>query len=89
MTESYTYDPVANRLSSLAATYTFNSSNEMTAAGNTMYTYDANGNTTSKTNSSGTTSYAWDFENRLSSVTLPNGGGTVTFKYDPFGRRIY
>jgi RHS repeat-associated protein len=25
----------------------------------------------------------------LKSVTLPGSGGTVTFKYDPFGRRIY
>jgi RHS repeat-associated protein len=25
----------------------------------------------------------------MSSVTLPGTGGTVTFKYDPFGRRIY
>jgi YD repeat-containing protein len=38
--------------------------------------------------STGSTSYAWDFENRLTSVTLPGGGGTVYFKYDPFGRRI-
>jgi RHS repeat-associated protein len=38
---------------------------------------------------SNTTSYAWDFENRMTSVTLPGSGGTVTFKYDPFGRRIY
>lgn len=38
---------------------------------------------------SNTTSYAWDFENRLSSVTLPGTGGTVSFKYDPFGRRVY
>src|SRR5205085_1650095 len=29
-----------------------------------------------------------DFENRLTSVVLPGSGGTVTFKYDPFGRRI-
>ena len=36
----------------------------------------------------GTTSYAWDFENRLTSVTLPGSGGTVSFAYDPFGRRI-
>jgi len=40
-------------------------------------------------NSSGTTTYAWDFENRLTTVTLPGNGGTVYFKYDPFGRRIY
>ena len=49
---------------------------------------DANRNTLSKTDSSGTTTYSWDFENGLSSVTLP-GGGTVTFKYDPFAKRIY
>ncbi len=30
----------------------------------------------------------WDFENRLSSVTLPNNGGVISFRYDPFGRRI-
>jgi RHS repeat-associated protein len=57
-----------------------------TAAGSAL---DANGNTTSKNDSTGTTNYTWDFENRLSSVTLPGSGGTVSFKYDPFGRRIY
>jgi RHS repeat-associated protein len=40
-------------------------------------------------NASGTTTYPWDFENRLTSVALPGSGGTVSFKYDPFGRRIY
>jgi RHS repeat-associated protein len=88
-TENYTYDPVGNRLSSLtAATMSYNSSNELTATPSTSYTYDANGNTTSKTDSTGTTSYASDFENRLTSVTLPGTGGTVSFKYDPLGRRI-
>jgi YD repeat-containing protein len=32
--------------------------------------------------------YTWDLENRLSQVSF-TGGGTVTYKYDPFGRRIY
>lgn len=50
---------------------------------------DANGNTLTMVNSSGTTTYAWDFENRLVSTALPGSGGTVYFKYDPFGRRIY
>ena len=87
--ESYSYDPVGNRLSSLGvASYINNTSNELTSTSVASYTYDANGNTTSKTDSTGTTSYAWDYENRLASVTLPNSGGTVTFKYDPFGRRI-
>jgi RHS repeat-associated protein len=49
---------------------------------------DSNGNTLTKTVGTNTTTYAWDYENRLTSVTLPGTGGTVTFKYDPFGRRI-
>src|SRR5208282_6490723 len=56
-----------------------------TTAGSAL---DANGNTTTKTDSTGTTTYSWDFENRLTSVTLPGSGGSVSFKYDPFGKRI-
>ena len=89
-TESYTYDPVGNRLTDLgSASWSYNTSNELDSRPTVSYTYDANGNTTTKTDSTGTTNYTWDFENRLSSVTLPGSGGTVTFKYDPFGRRIY
>lgn len=51
-------------------------------------TIDSNGNTQTMVNSSGTTTYNWDFENHLSNVTLPGSGGTVSFAYDPFGRRI-
>src|SRR6266513_1531924 len=57
-----------------------------TTAGSAL---DSNGNTLTKVVGSNTTTYAWDFENRLTSVTLPGSGGTVSFKYDPFGRRIY
>ncbi len=90
-TESYTFDAVGNRLSSLGvSSYTNNSSNELTSTSSTTYTYDNNGNTADRRSTPpGTTTYAWDFENRLTSVTLPGSGGTVTFKYDPFGRRIY
>jgi RHS repeat-associated protein len=88
--ESYTYDPVGNRLSSAGVpSYSYNSSNQLTATSSASYGFDYNGNTTSKTDSTGTTNYTWDFENRLTSVTLPGSGGTVSFKYDPFGRRIY
>ena len=52
-TESYTYDPVGNRLSSLAASpWNYNVSNQLTAISGspgTTFTYDNNGNTTSKT----------------------------------------
>src|SRR3989441_11916614 len=89
-TESYTNDPVGNRLSSLGVSpYSYNVSNQLTAKPGVTYTYDSNGNTASKTHATGTTNYTWDYENRLTSVTLPGTGGTVTFKYDPFGRRIY
>ncbi len=88
-TESYSYDAVGNRLSSLGvSSYTYNSSNELTATPSATYTYDNNGNTLTKTDSSGTTSYTWDTENRLTEVTLPGTAGTVDFKYDPFGRRV-
>jgi RHS repeat-associated protein len=89
-TESYTYDPVGNRTASLGvSSYTNNSSNELTSTSIASYTYDANGNTLTGVTGSNTTSYAWDYENRLTSVTLPGSGGTVSFKYDPLGRRIY
>jgi RHS repeat-associated protein len=89
-TESYTFDPVGNRTASLGvSSYTTNSSNELTATSSATYSYDNNGNTLTSVTGSNTTTYAWDFENRLTSVTLPGSGGTVTFKYDPFGRRIY
>ncbi len=89
LAESYSYDPVGNRLTSAGPTsYNYNVSNELTSTSAATYQYDNNGNTTSKTDSTGTTSYTWDFENRLTSVTLPGTGGTVNFRYDPFGRRI-
>jgi YD repeat-containing protein len=89
-TESYTYDPVGNLLSNLSGSgWSYNTSNGLNSRPSYAYTYDYNGNTTSKTDSTGTTTYTWDFENRLTSVTLPGSGGSVTFKYDPFGRRIY
>ena len=88
-TENYSYDAVGNRLSSLGVPlYNYNSSNQITSTSNTSFTFDGNGNTLTKADTNGTTSYAWDYENRLTQVTLPGSGGTVSFKYDPFGRRI-
>ncbi len=88
-TESYTYDRVGNRLSSLGMSpYNYNTSNQLTSTPAATYTYDNNGNTLTKVDATGTTTYTWDYENRLKQVTLPGTSGTVTFKYDPFGRRI-
>lgn len=84
-TESYSYDAVGNRLSSLGVNpYSYNASNELTSTPSGSYTYDANGNTLA--DASGKI-YTWDFENRLVQAVVP-GTGTTTFKYDPFGRRI-
>jgi RHS repeat-associated protein len=85
-TESYSYDAVGNRLSSSGVpSYSYNTSNELTATSSGSYTYDANGNTLSDPSGK---SYSWDFENRLTQAINP-GVGTTTFKYDPFGKRIY
>jgi YD repeat-containing protein len=75
-------------LSSLFGQYSFNNSNELTALASIVYAYDNNGNMTTKTSGTNSTGYTWDLEIRLSSVTLPSNGGTVSFRYDPFGRRI-
>jgi RHS repeat-associated protein len=84
-TESYSYDAVGNRLSSSGVpSYNYNVSNELTSNSTGSYTYDNNGNTL--TDATGK-SYTWDFENRMISAIVP-GSGAVTFKYDPFGRRI-
>ena len=85
--ESYSYDTVGNRLSSVGVpTYNYNSSNELTSNSSGSYAYDANGNTLG--DASGR-SFTWDFENRLTQAVVPGtNGGTTTFKYDPFGRRI-
>jgi RHS repeat-associated protein len=87
--ESYTYDLVGNRLSSLGVSpYQYNLSNELTSIPSATYIYDNNGNVTSKTEAAGVTQYSWDYENRLKQVVLPGTAGTVNFKYDPFGRRV-
>jgi RHS repeat-associated protein len=67
-------------------TNSYNASNELTANSLGSYTYDANGNTLSDPSGK---SFTWDFENRLIQAVVPGtDGGTTTFRYDPFGRRI-
>jgi RHS repeat-associated protein len=85
--ETYSYDMVGNRLSSSGVpNYNYNSSNELTSNSLGSYTFDANGNTLSDASGK---SYTWDFENRVTQAVVPGtNGGTTTFKYDPFGRRI-
>ena len=67
-------DDVGNRTAShLTASYTYQGFNKLTGGGGATYTYDNNGNLLTKASGTDTTQYAWDFENRLTQVTLPNG----------------
>jgi RHS repeat-associated protein len=85
--------PVGNPLSSLGASpWSYNSSNELTGNSAASFTYDNNGNMLSKSSPNSASTYAWDFENRMTSATVTPAGGTastVSFKYDPMGRRIW
>jgi RHS repeat-associated protein len=78
----YQYDPVGNRLqrtSTLAAvppaSYSFDANDRLMSD-----TYDLNGSTVA----SGGDTYAYDFENRLTS----SNGGSVTIVYDGDGNRV-
>jgi RHS repeat-associated protein len=79
---SYDYDPVGNRLSRTstvtgvpAQSSTFDANDRLNSD-----SYDANGNTTS----SNSNTYAYDFENRLTSLN----NGAATFVYDGDGNRV-
>lgn len=90
--ESYTYDPVGNRLtvSGGVVTWQYDVADRLLNDGTYSYQYDANGNMLSRTdiqNPSSVTNYFYDPEDRLSDVTLPSGA-SVSYRYDPFGRRV-
>ncbi len=88
-TTSYDLDPAGNRISEVvdgnAIDYTTNELNQYAEVNGDAYTYDANGNMTSKTTSAGTTVYTYDFENRL--VQVDTVTETIAYMYDLFGRR--
>jgi len=64
----------------------------ITQAGNVRYRHDAAGRIVTRTRTRisrkpETWRYEWDADNRLTSVTTPDGG-TWRYRYDPFGRRV-
>lgn len=78
----YQYDPVGNRLARTStvpqlppATYAYDANDRLTTDA-----YDANGNTVT----SGGNSYAYEFENRLTSLN----GGALSIVYDGDGNRV-
>jgi RHS repeat-associated protein len=98
LTTQYTYDANSNRatvVDALSRTTTFGYdaldrliSIDYSAAGTSdvAYTYDANGTRHTMVTGSDTTTYAYDEQNRLTSVTFP-GSKTVGYRYDRDGHR--
>lgn len=89
---AYTYDAVGNRLTQtrsggIPIVYAYDSNDRLLSLGGVTFGYDANGNTTSRTQGGQTTAYTYDFENRLTRVVPPNGSAT-DYGYDPQGNRI-
>jgi RHS repeat-associated protein len=88
---SWTYDAVGNRLSEASilglANYAYDASNRLLKAGTRSFTYDADGNETSVTDSFThlKRTYGFDAANRLVSV---DAGRTAAFVYDGDGNRV-
>ena len=88
---TYEYDAAGNRINTIengeATGYTSNNLNQYTEVNGFESQYDDDGNLISKTNEEGTFLYSYNSENRLTSVTEPDGIVT-SYEYDPFGNRI-
>jgi RHS repeat-associated protein len=63
-----------------------NSANRITQFGDSTFSFDDKGQTTTNTTASGTSMYTWDIRGRLKTVAMPNGE-TVNYNYDALGRR--
>jgi RHS repeat-associated protein len=87
--ETFNFDAVGNRLSSYLSTdYGYDNLNRLLEDDDYAYTYDDNGNLTSKMNkiTSATTAYQYNSVNMLIQVDTPTD--VVKYQYDGFGRRI-
>jgi len=94
--EAFEYDEVGNRRKGPGEKdtgYSHNAGNQMVLGRKLAYGYDDNGNQTSRAVAAApdkSWTQSWDYENRLVKVEKVKGTEkrTVTFSYDPMGRRI-
>ncbi|MFH1492917.1 MAG: FG-GAP-like repeat-containing protein [Candidatus Omnitrophota bacterium] len=84
--ENYAYDSVGNRN---PTNYTYDDANRLLEDDEYTYSYDDNGNLTSKTNKSTLqiTTYTYNLENQLIRINFPNLT-SAQYTYDGLGRRI-
>lgn len=65
----------------------FDSANRLIQRDNESYSYDKNGNRTSKNSPQGDVDYRWDSRNRLTHI-VSSDGSTAEFKYDAYNNLI-
>ena len=103
LNEEYTYDGVGNRLTSFSniGDYTYGPFNRLSNVGHKPYEFNDDGNLISgpyptlAPSPHAWSEYAYDFENRLTQVTLAWRGALffvhrryINYKYDALGRRV-
>jgi YD repeat-containing protein len=90
---TYVYDLNGNRIQKIAGTtttnYTYDNQDRMLTAGSFTFTYNANGEMTSRKNTvlNQTTQYTWDSFGNLTQVKMPNGD-VYSYELDAKNRRI-
>ena len=90
VTQSYSYDGAGNRTSGpLSSSNAHNAADELVSDGSFTYTYDAEGERTTRTDrlSGATTNYSYNGARQLTAIQYPDGTRT-TYAYDALGRRL-
>jgi RHS repeat-associated protein len=91
LTATWGYDPNGNRISQVTPAGTtvglVDDQDRLLAWGAASYTYDANGDLTTRTDSAGLTSYDYDLFGNLRRVDLPSGD-VVEYLIDGQNRRV-
>jgi len=87
--EHYTYDDLGRRQPASAEQWSYSNQGAVTNTGTAQYSYDADGNRTTKTDTTGETKFVYDESDRLVRVEKPAGTVLAEYHYDFFGRRMW